>query len=304
MKLEEKLKAWSPGRYELGIITNTINELIAGTPMKVKMVKHRYKDRWFADPFVLDVTETEILLLVEEYYYPERKGRIALLHINRKSLRITSNTTVLTLDTHLSFPVIRREGSDVYVIPENGQLGKLVKYRFSREQNQLLPDRDLIDLPLADAVDLDMDGGKYLFCTICPDHSGSLLSIYKFDRDKYDLCQTYDFDGDKIARMAGDFFSYQGKLYRPCQDCNDRYGYGVLIQEVSRNGDRFDFRTVSRYTSPLKRWNLGLHTLNMYKGVIVTDFLGYTHHPFLTKCSGYAIGAIHRTKRLFGIKVD
>lgn len=302
MYLERKLQDALAGRYEIGILDNSQEDILAGRPLKINLVKHSYKDRWFADPFVLDVDDTAIEILVEEYYYPEAKGRIAKLRIDRNSLRIIDNKTVLTLETHLSFPLIRRENDSVFVIPENGQSGKLVKYKYDKDSEQLIPDTDLIDKPLADAVDINIGEDRYLFCTVCPDHSGSKLSIYKEHNGVYEPSQTFDFNGNNIARMAGDFFICNNQLYRPCQDCNDRYGYGFLIQEVSMANGRFNFKTLSRYTSPLKRWNLGLHTLNSYKGVMVTDVLGYTIHPSLTKACGYTLGAISRIKKVWHVK--
>lgn len=295
MFIESRIESLLAGRYEIGIVTNTLEELIAGEPLNIRLVKHNYKDRWFADPFVLDITDSHIELLVEEYYYPEQKGRIAKLRIDRNTLQVVNNTTVLNINTHLSFPVIRRIGNSIFVIPENGQSGKLISYKYDQESETLVPNKDLIGLSLADAVDVEIDGCNYLFCTVCPDHSGKVLSIYKNNKNGYEPYQTYQFN-ENIARMAGDFFTVNGKLYRPCQDCNDRYGYGFLIQEITQNGQFFDFKTVARYSSPLRRWNLGLHTLNSYKSVIVTDVLGYTAHPSITKWLGYTLGAIRRLK--------
>ncbi len=296
MYIERKIAALLAGRYEIGILNNTIEDIVSGKPLNIQLVKHSYKDRWFADPFVLDVKDNHIELLVEEYYYPEKKGRIAKLTIDRKKYKVIDNKPILNIDTHLSFPVIRRCGDNVYVIPENGQLGKLICYQYDKTIDKLIPIETIIEMPLADAVDVRIDNDKYLFCTICPDHSGSQLSIYKEEEGRFIPYQTYDFGDEKNARMAGDFFTYKGKLYRPCQDCNDRYGYGFLIQEVVKNDNNFVFKTVSKYTSPIKRWNLGLHTFNSYKGLMVTDVLGYTVHPSMTKFLGYTLGAIRRMK--------
>lgn len=302
MYLERKIDQLLWGRYELGILDNTLEEIVAGKPLKINLIKHSYKDRWFADPFVLDVSDNFIILLVEEYFYPQKKGRIAKLTVDRNTLTVTDNIPVLDIDTHLSFPVIRRIEDDVYVIPENGELGKLVKYKYNQNLEKLIPVENIIDMALADAIDIDIDGDNFLFCTVCPDHSGSNLTIFKKTNDKYMPFQIYDFKKNKIARMAGDFFRLNGKLYRPCQDCNDRYGYGFLIQEVSKDEDKFNFKTHSHYSSPIKRWNLGLHTLNEYKGVIVTDVLGYTVHPSMVKLLGYTLGGIRRIKKLFAHK--
>ncbi|HMT30408.1 MAG TPA: hypothetical protein PKD91_14130, partial [Bacteroidia bacterium] len=36
------------------------------------------------------------------------------------------------------------------------------------------------------------------------------------------------------ARPAGKIFQYQGKTYRPSQDCSKTYGYGIRINEILR----------------------------------------------------------------------
>ena len=53
----EKLKYWSRTAWEIGIVLGTPEDVLKKDTLDVHIVKHHYKDRWFADPFVLDVTE-------------------------------------------------------------------------------------------------------------------------------------------------------------------------------------------------------------------------------------------------------
>ena len=62
------IKEWLLCRYEIGFLDNTVDDIINGRPLNMKLMKHNFKDRWFADPFILEVTENTIELLVEEYY--------------------------------------------------------------------------------------------------------------------------------------------------------------------------------------------------------------------------------------------
>jgi hypothetical protein len=66
-KVMEYIKAT---KYNIGFVDGSLESIIAGEPMKVNWMKHSYKDRWFADPFILDVTDDEIIVLVEEWYDP------------------------------------------------------------------------------------------------------------------------------------------------------------------------------------------------------------------------------------------
>ena len=62
--------------WSVGIVENSIEGLMKGEKMVFHLVKHSYTDRWFADPFVLDVTDDSISLLVEEKYEPIAKEMI------------------------------------------------------------------------------------------------------------------------------------------------------------------------------------------------------------------------------------
>ena len=291
------IKEWLLCRYEIGFLDNTVDDIINGRPLNMKLMKHNFKDRWFADPFILEVTDNTIELLVEEYYYPEQKGRICLYIVDRKDYTLLSSTPVLSLDYHLSFPLIRREGDRVFVIPESGQSKTLIKYEYIREKRKLDYVEKIFDGPLADAVPLSINGNKYLFCTTKPDYNGSVLSIMKSKGNEYKKFQTVDFEDRRIARMAGDFFTYKGDLFRPAQVCQKRYGEAMLLQKVLFDGEKFSFINKSYYNSPHSRWNLGFHTLNMYKGVIVVDCLGYRHCPIITKPINEIISILIRVKK-------
>jgi len=45
----------------------------------------------------------------------------------------------------------------------------------------------------------------------------------------------------KTARPAGKLFNYNGKLYRPSQNCSNHYGYGLNISEITAlNTNKFE----------------------------------------------------------------
>ena len=123
-------------RWALGFVRDGIKSVMESDHLEVDWVKMP-EDRWFADPFVLDVTDVEILLLVEDYAYATRKGVISLLHINRATMRIVSRKVLLELPTHLSFPAIFRKNEHVYIYPESARSGKLDMYEYHSETETL-----------------------------------------------------------------------------------------------------------------------------------------------------------------------
>jgi len=221
MTIKQRVKDLTPECWNVGFITNSLDSILRGEEVQVEWVRHGMKDRWFADPFILDVTSSEITLLVEEYYEPIRRGRISRLVVDRNTMQLKDLSTVLQLGTHLSFPVIRRVGSEVFICPENSASGKLTRYKYDVATNRCLDSTVVCDAPLADAVDTTLFGDRLLFCTRQPNPNGNELAIFEWNEaaGKYEPRQTCQFE-ENIARMAGDFFEYDRKIYRPAQECN------------------------------------------------------------------------------------
>ena len=284
-------------RYEIGILedfsvdkivhgheTSAINSVqklknaIEGS-IKVKWLKHSFRDRWFADPFILDVTADRIYLLVEEFFYQSNKGRISKLEIDRKTCTLLHIEVILELETHLSFPIIRRKGEDVYIYPENSQAGKLTIYKMSKDFSHCNESEILIIEPLTDAVIFK----DLIFSTSKPDPNGCYLSVYKYSPQygQYQVSQKIKFE-ENIARNAGDYFQFEGRLFRPAQECNKSYGHCVVIQELINSENLWSTNEVCRLYSPHPFLKDGMHTFNTYKDVGVVDVNG-PRHPVMKR---------------------
>ena len=275
--------------WTIGFLQNPIEDLTVGKPLRVEWMKHSYKDRWFADPFVLDVDDNNIYILAEEYYMPIHRAYIAKLTIDRNTKELIETKPILKLKTHLSYPAIIRRDGNIYIYPESGESGKLILYKYDTKTNSLSEVVELLNENVGDATYTNLFGEDLLFCTLPPLYNDEVLHIYRKNEDgEYVHSEKILFE-DKIARMAGDFFRVGSKIYRPAQDCNKSYGNGLVIQEVSREGEKWLFKDVHRYYSPNKRYPLGIHTLNQYKGVMVVDAVGYWH-PIM---AGLLVGLKH-----------
>ena len=267
-------KKWTRYSWEIGFVAGGLQGVFSDNPQYV-WVKNPYKDEcWFADPFILDVTDEHIVLLVEEMRYAIHKGRIAKLTINRKTMTIEKMDIVLEETTHLSFPSIWREGDEVYVYPENHDSGELALYKLVDNATRLKKVRVLCAESLTDAVMTDVFGVQQIFSTKMPDPNGKELFVYNVNKKSSAKCAVCVHFEDNHARMAGQFFEYEGKIYRPAQDCNRNYGGAVIIESVEKLGEQYDFHLVKRLTSKHPCLRAGMHTLNSYKGVVVIDVHG------------------------------
>lgn len=275
MNIKEFIKQYSAETWDIGFIQNSLDEILQGNEIEVRWMKHKLKDSWFADPFIMDIDDKEIHVLAEEFYKPINRGRIARLIIDRNTLELKHKDVVLEQPTHLSFPAIIRQDGKIYIYPENGESKELNLYQYIPESNECIKVETILSEAVADAVITEIDDKKYLFCTKQPNPNGNVLNVYQKDSSGlFQPREEHTFE-EHVARMAGDFFTYNGKLYRPTQECNIQYGHAVTLQEVTEENGKFHFQEVRRMYSVHPRLTVGMHTFNMYKGLIVTDALGF-----------------------------
>ena len=248
--------------------------------MAIDWIENPFQDRWFADPFILDVTDEHILILAEEYQILTKKGRIAKLFVNRKSLVIERFEILLETPSHLSFPSILRKDGNIFVYPESASSGRLDLYQYDSDKESLIYKQTICDDSVWDSVITDIFGDNLLFTANKNDY---FLDIYKWDPEisRYRPFLTQE-SPKKNSRMAGQFFTYDGKIYCPRQDCEHNYGGATDICRVVRDEAGFHFSIVKKLRSPHKTRREALHTFNVYKGVVVIDVKGYDH-PFIGK---------------------
>lgn len=274
MSLKSKLIAYIlDSEWNVGFARVSPDEItsIKELPL-VTWLNHKFKDRWFADPFILEVTNDSILLLVEECRYEDHKGRISLLTIDKKTYTLLKEQLLIEEPTHLSFPAYFRKENGVYVYPESGESGTLSLYRIDREYKNAVKINNLLVEPVSDAIIVAHGDRKYIFAIKWPEPSTNLLEVFKEGPNGFEYLQTISFDA-KIARNAGFWFHVGEKLIRPAQDCDRRYGHALVFQEV--NLDTMEFTIINRIVPTSKKYELGIHTYNYLDGVTVVD--GYRY---------------------------
>ena len=274
MKIIQKIKNLGNACWALGFVRGGMKTVMELDHLDVDWVKMP-KDRWFADPFVLDVTDAEILLLVEDYEYDTRKGIISLLHINRATMEIMSRKVILETPTHLSFPAIWRKDGHIYIYPESANSGRLDMYEFHPESEKLTFVQTICDDVVWDSYITEALGEPLLFTAA---HNDNQLDIYQWKNDTSRYVPYIVIPSDKPnSRLGGAVFEYKGAYYYPAQNCEKQYGGAIDIKRINCNDGNFSTSSVKQLTSPNPRYPLGLHPLNEYKGVVVIDVKGYRY---------------------------
>ena len=280
--------------WHLGFVNRGLQGVFHDDPLDVSWVKCPYKDRWFADPFILDVTDEKILVLAEEVRYKNPKGRIVKLTIDRESLAIEKRETLLETETHLSFPNIYRHEGRVFISPENAQEGKQHLYEYDLGSGELRFVQTICEDCVWDATITDVFGGNLLmFASHKNDYS---LDIYEWnDEVKRFVSMRSIPSKERNSRMGGAIFSFDGKYYAPFQNCSRTYGGNLDIKTIQFENDEFSFSTVKKLFSPHPKYKEGLHTLNEYKGFVIIDVIGYNSYM-----GRFVSGLVKVGKYIFG----
>ena len=270
MKLKELKRLLEESEWKLGILLNGYEDLKAN---RIKWIDNGiYKNKWFADPFILDYDDKQIIILAEEFDYTVHRGRIAKLIIDKSTWTIADCKILLDLTTHLSFPMIWREGEHIYVCPENYQSGAWNLYEYHNNTDSLEFVKQVLPEKLTDATIFKNGSDYYILSTYEPRPNGNTLTVWKSDSlsESFSKIQEIKFP-ENIARNAGSIFRYNGKLIRPAQECNKSYGHAISFQVVNLDKGHFEFSEEFRYYSTHPKCKRGTHTFNTYKNLAVID---------------------------------
>ena len=243
-------------------------------------MKHQYHDRFFADPFILKVTDEDIVVFAEECLFENPKGCIVELIIDKSTKRLKQRYLLLETDSHLSYPAILFCEGKVYVYPENGRSGKLNAYIFDEDNHKLTKPESILDEAVADSTIVESEGRFYLVATKYPETLEKAF-LFMADSFKGPYIQHNEIPvstNRRFSRPAGNFFNLNGNIYRPAQDCENYYGAGLSIMKISSLKDqsleeKYEFGVYPQSF----RYNLGMHTINFQQGYCVIDGCGYLY---------------------------
>lgn len=270
---------------------------------KVKWLQHPFKDRFFADPFVISSNSSTINVLVEELPFSQKKGRIARLVVDSKSKSLIERETVLELDSHLSYPAFYKINDIIYFFPENSASGELTIYEYNETLNSVSKVDTMVPEPLTDATLFQSGGTYWLFATKLPESNKQLFLYHSEKISGGFVCAN---NGEPVvtglssSRQAGNIFKVNGNLYRPAQNSTRHYGEGMMIQQIVKlNEQEYIEKNILSITPHSFRYNLGTHTVNFFEGGCVVDGNGYLY-PLIGHISNFLIkkrDELFRSKR-------
>jgi hypothetical protein len=266
-------------RWTIGVVPAGIEDIIRrGSLPDPTWIEPQPPDRFFADPFILEVEGDRVRLLVEEYHYPSRIKQLVALDVTRSG-QIVGTEAPPGLPPHASYPFLLARGDQdrVVCIPETSGAEQAAAYMMSEDGCWTRAHTLLDRFRAVDSTLLEHDGWWWLFCTkqgdedqtelhlfIAPDWTGP-WTPHPLNPVKSDT---------RSSRPAGACFRIDGQIYRPAQNCARRYGAGITINRiVELTPHSFREEAVLSLRPQSDTWPHGLHTINSIGGITVVDGL-------------------------------
>lgn len=258
--------------YNIGIVGSKVLEtgILGGD---IRWLKHPYKDRFFADPFLWDRDEDYYYILVEEMCFFEEYGKITLLVVNKSDFSLKSKRTIIEKPFHLSFPFCKEKGD--YIVPKASRSGKCVRYRISKDTLEIINEKTIANTGLVDPVIIQSkEGDECIHAGHLINPNGELFLYKKQENGLFELVNQHPVViGKQISRLAGQLFEYKGCPMRPAQDCMERYGKETRIRKVVEITKRglFDEDFIILTSKDNPPYDETMHTFNYYGDIALVD---------------------------------
>ena len=266
------LRMWARERWMIGICKMSSSGDIALYRLKTLTPP---QDVFWADPFPLRF-DGRLFIFVEEYPLDGDRGHIAVLEVDEQDARVVEHRVVLREGHHLSYPFVFEHDGEHHLVPEASESGRVVAYRAIDFPWSWEPDRVVIDTGLVDPTLIDHNGSWWLFGTLPYRGASANDELHAFHGPSpfgpWEAHPENPVRSDvQGARPAGGLFRRGERLYRPGQDCSERYGGGIILHEVDLDTDHYAEQPAAHMYPEWSTKVRGMHTFNTSGDLAVVD---------------------------------
>ncbi|MEM6985378.1 MAG: hypothetical protein AAF499_02465 [Pseudomonadota bacterium] len=234
------------------------------------------RDVFWADPFVVE-RDGKACVFIEEATFTPRRGHLSVLELDQDGAPSAAQV-VLKKPYHLSYPNVFEHDDNWYMMPESGEDKSLQVYRCASWPTEWVWQENVLEgKAVFDGTLLEHNGRWWLFATVQRlDAASPNIFLHLWHADG-PLGPWHPHPANPIvsdvrrARPAGNFFTHDGVLYRPSQDCSTHYGHGLNICRVDQLDLQGYRETLVSTHEPWAADIDGVHTLNYAKTRVVAD---------------------------------
>lgn len=243
-------------------------------------VVRQYRDRYFADPFLME-HGGRTYLFAEEFPFATGRGIISVAEIGRDN-SVSPFRPVLERPYHLSYPFVFAWDDQIWMMPEASEGGSVELYRAVDFPHRWELDRKLIDGVAGCDATIFPFLDQYWMAMTATRLAGSTWDKMRLFQATSPLGQWREHRGGLVridssnARPAGAALMREGKLIRPAQDSSQFYGGGMTLLEIRDIAATCLEVPVAAISAADKytRARLGTHTYSKSRSTEAVDIYG------------------------------
>jgi hypothetical protein len=264
-------------QWSVGLVRAPIHRFLeAGFRPHVEWIHVPSRDEYFADPFGI-VQDGLVRVLCERYNRKTSHGTLAAFDWPAEGHHAEPEK-VLSLGSHVSYPFLLHHEGRLFCVPETFESAEIGLYEAEAYPHRWSKVGTLVAaFPGVDTTVFQFDGRWWMTATRsdAPDRRLYVWFADDLEGPWRPHPKNPVKDTPASARPGGTPFAWNGKLYRPAQDCSETYGGRVAINEVDRlTPEAFEEHVVTYVEpDPTGPYRLGLHTLSSVGEVTLIDGL-------------------------------
>lgn len=189
----------------------------------------------YADPFLFENKLDGYLYLFNEKEL--HKAPAPIIAQRTKDFKHWEQLGIILQEPfHLSFPFVFEHEGEIFMIPETRSQEAVILYKAEHFPYDWKQYKTLIQGgPYVDSSVIFHNGFWFLFTTAWDERKSELRIFYsdKLDGNYIEHPHSPVSEDLSCCRCGGSVFKYQGKLFRPAQNCKNYYGENVAIYEVT-----------------------------------------------------------------------
>lgn len=261
--------------WSVGLVRSPIQSFVLpGFTCEPLWLHPSRRGEYLADPFGYECGG-RLVVLIEAYEQRTDRGHLESV-VGLDTATPHRSEVDLRDDVHLSYPYLVKWRDSVFCVPESAHAGETVLYRGSPSPSRWERVATITDGPVVDPTLFLHEDVWWLAGTNLSRGPNHILFLW-YSRDLLGPWRPHPHNPVKIdvrsARPAGTPFRHQGRLYRPAQDCSERYGGRIVINRVlhlSPDGFEEEVAAVVDPSAFGPGWR-GAHTLSQVGSSTLVD---------------------------------
>ncbi|MDN5203136.1 hypothetical protein QQ008_17230 [Fulvivirgaceae bacterium BMA10] len=240
----------------------------SGAPENYKIITPP-KNRFWADPFILERNNQYYVFIEESKMGSEKKGYLSYLTFDKQGNH-SKPQKIIEQPYHMSYPFLLEWQNELYMIPESNKDKNIQLYKCKQFPNEWEFQYNLMeDLEAVDTTLFFHNNLWWMFTNIKENEGGSLWDeLFLFYADNPLSKNWIPHPQNPIvsdvtrSRPAGEIFNRDGKIIRPAQNCSFRYGYGLKFLEITKlSTSEYEEREISSIEPD---WNPSINAVHTF----------------------------------------